>query len=92
MLGMDYWYADQQVQCPSEQENAEAIASLVAAGFGDRLLLSQDVFLKMMLSHYGGFGYAYVLKHFIPRLRRHGVPENNIQAMLVGNPRSIFSS
>ncbi len=92
MLGMDYWYADQQVQCPSEQENAEAIASLVAAGFGDRLLLSQDVFLKMMLSHYGGFGYAYVLKHFFPRLRRHGVPENNIQAMLVGNPRSIFST
>ena len=92
MLGMDYWYADQQVQCPSEEDNARAIAGLIDAGFGDQLLLSQDVFLKMMLTHYGGFGYAYVLKHFIPRLRRHGVSENNIHAMLVGNPRSIFSS
>lgn len=92
MLGMDYWYADQQVQCPSEEDNACAIAGLVRAGFGDRLLLSQDVFIKMMLTHYGGFGYAYVLRHFVPRLRRHGVGEGDIQAMLVSNPRSIFYS
>ena len=56
------------------------------AGFGHALLLSQDVFLKMMLTRYGGFGYAYVLRHFVPRLRRHGVPEAAIRAMLVDNP------
>ena len=92
MLGMDYWYADQQVQCPSDEDNARAIAGLIDAGFGDRLLLSQDVFLKMMLTHYGGFGYAYVLRHFVPRLKRHGVSDDNIRAMLVDNPRSIFHS
>jgi phosphotriesterase-related protein len=92
MLGMDYWYADQQVQCPSDEESARAIARLVTEGFGDRLLLSQDVFLKMMLSRYGGFGYAYVLRHFVPRLRRHGVGESAIRAMLVGNPASVFSA
>ena len=90
MLGMDYWYADQHVQCPSDEDNARAIAGLVNHGFGDRLLLSQDVFIKMMLSYYGGFGYAYVLKHFVPRLRRHGVSEKAIAAMLTSNPASIF--
>jgi phosphotriesterase-related protein len=34
---------------------------------------SQDVFLKMMLTAYGGFGYGYILRHFVPRLRRLGV-------------------
>ena len=92
MLGMDYWYADQQVQCPSDAETATAIARLVALGFADRLLLSQDVFLKMMLTRYGGFGYAYVLRHYVPRLRRHGVPEAAIRAMLVGNPRAVFAA
>ena len=92
MLGMDYWYADQQVQCPSDEENARAIAGLVNAGHASRVLLSQDIFLKMMLSHYGGVGYAHVLKHFVPRLRRHGVPEAAISAMLIDNPRSIFSA
>ena len=90
MLGMDYWYADQQVQCPSDEENARAIAGLIAAGHAARLLLSQDVFLKMMLCRYGGFGYAHVLKHFVPRLKRHGVPGATIAAMLIDNPRSVF--
>jgi phosphotriesterase-related protein len=90
MIGMDYWYADQQVQCPSDEDSARAITGLVNNGFGDRLLLSQDVFIKMMLSHYGGFGYAYVLKHFVPRLRRHGVSDDMILAMLIKNPASVF--
>jgi phosphotriesterase-related protein len=54
MLGMNYWYVDQHVQSPSDEDNVRAIASLIAAGYIDRLLLSQDVFLKMMPSHYGG--------------------------------------
>ena len=92
MLGMDYWYADQQVQCPSDEDNARAILGLIRAGFLDRLLLSQDVFLKMMLTRYGGFGYAYVLKHFVPRLKRHGATNDDIQMMLIDNPRSVFSA
>lgn len=91
MIGMDYFYADQGVQCPSDEETARAIARLVQAGIGDRLLLSQDVFLKMMLSRYGGNGYAHVLRHYVPRLRRHGLDEGTIRAMLVDNPRAVFS-
>jgi phosphotriesterase-related protein len=92
MIGMDYWYADQAVQCPSDEENARAIRRLIDLGHGDRLLLSQDVFLKMMLTRYGGFGYAYLLRHFVPRLRRHGVGEAAIRTMLMDNPRRVFGA
>ena len=90
MVGMDYWYADQQVQCPSDDENAAAIKRLIDAGHGARVLLSQDVFLKMMLTRYGGFGYGYVQHHFLPRLRRHGVTAAQCEALMVGNPRAVF--
>jgi phosphotriesterase-related protein len=90
MVGMDYWYADQEVQCPSDEENARAIKRLVDLDHGDRVLLSQDVFLKMMLTRFGGFGYAYLVRHFVPRLRRHGVSDEVIRAMLVDNPRRVF--
>jgi phosphotriesterase-related protein len=90
MIGMDYFYADQGVQCPADEDTAAAIVRLVEAGIGDRLLLSQDVFLKMMLQAYGGNGYAFVLNHFVPRLRRHGLPETAIRAMLIDNPRRVF--
>ena len=92
MIGMDFWYADQGVQCPSDEDNARAITGLIGNGSEDRLLLSQDVFLKMMLTRYGGFGYAYVQRHFLPRLARHGVAADALQRLMVDNPRSVFCS
>ncbi|MDL2405806.1 phosphotriesterase-related protein [Rhizobium calliandrae] len=92
MIGMDYYYADQDAQSPSDEENARALRALIDMGFVDRLLLSQDVFLKIMLTRYGGFGYGYILKHFVPRLRRHGVEQAAIDQMLTDNPKSVFSA
>lgn len=92
MIGMDYYYADQDAQSPSDEENARAIAALVDKGFAEKLLLSQDVFLKIMLTRYGGFGYGYILKHFLPRLKRHGVGQAAIDRMLIDNPKSVFSA
>jgi phosphotriesterase-related protein len=91
MIGMDFWYADQGVQCPSDEQNAAAIAGLIDAGFVDNLLLSQDVFLKMMLTRYGGFGYAYLQRHFLPRLQRHGVADTALTRLMIDNPRRVFS-
>ena len=91
MIGMDFFYADQQAQCPYDEDNARAIRALIDDGFAGQILLSQDVFLKMMLTHYGGFGYAYILRHFVPRLHRHGVTEAQVQQLLVANPRRVFS-
>lgn len=90
MIGMDFWYGDQGVQCPSDDENARAIMGLIDRGVLDRVLLSQDVFLKMMLTRYGGFGYAYLQRHFLPRLHRHGVTMAQTDAMMVANPRRVF--
>ncbi|HTI03531.1 MAG TPA: hypothetical protein VL752_21515 [Acidisoma sp.] len=90
MIGMDFFYADQGVQCPSDDDNAVAIAALIERGHLGRVLLSQDVFLKMMLTHYGGFGYAYLQRHFLPRLGRHGVSKTSIQRLMIDNPRDVF--
>ena len=86
MIGMDYWYADQGVQCPSDEDNATAIAGLFADGYGSRVLLSQDVFIKMMLCAYGGNGYAHVQRHFLPRLLRHGLSETDLTMLTVDTP------
>ena len=92
MIGMDYYYADQSAQSPSDEDNARAIRALVDAGYANHLLLSQDVFLKMMLTRYGGFGYGYILKHFLPRLRRHGLDQPVFDHLMTANPRRVFSA
>ena len=90
MIGMDYWYDDQRVQCPSDEDCARAIVALVRGGYLDRLLLSQDVFIKMMLTTFGGNGYAHVQRHFLPRLLRHGLTQADIEQLMVANPSAAL--
>lgn len=92
MIGMDYYYADQEAQSPSDEENARAIRALIDRGFGSQVLMSQDVFLKIMLTRFGGFGYGYILKHFVPRLKRHGIDQAAIDLMLRTNPVRVFKA
>lgn len=90
MIGMDYWYDDQQVQCPADDECARAIAGLVRDGYRGRLLLSQDVFLKMMLTAFGGNGYAHLQRHFLPRLLRHGLTQEDLSHLMIENPAAAL--
>ncbi len=90
MIGMDYWYDDQRVQCPSDDDCAHAIVALVRDGYLDRLLLSQDVFLKMMLTPFGGNGYAHVQRHFLPRLLRNGLTQDDVERLMVSNPAAAL--
>jgi phosphotriesterase-related protein len=91
MIGMDFFYADQQAQSPSDEENARALRRLRDAGLLGRVLLSQDIFIKIQLVRYGGTGYAHILEHFVPRLRRHGFTDDDITTLLVDNPRRVFA-
>jgi phosphotriesterase-related protein len=91
MIGMNYFYADQQAQSPCDEENARALLRLQDAGLLGSVLISQDVFIKIQLVRYGGTGYAHILDHFVPRLRRHGFTERDIETLLVDNPRRVFA-
>src|ERR687890_1136993 len=79
MIGMDYYYADQEAQSPSDEENARALLRLRDAGLLGSVLISQDVFIKIQLVRYGGNGYAPILHNFVPRPRRHRVTEQDIE-------------
>jgi phosphotriesterase-related protein len=90
MIGMEVFYADQGVQCPSDEENARHIMQLCNAGFAERVLLSQDIFLKSLMRRFGGPGFGHILQYFAPRLRRHGASDELIELLMVANPRRLF--
>lgn len=90
MIGAELFYADQGVQCPSDEDNARNILSLVDAGYLDQVLVSSDIFLKNLLRTYGGPGYGHLLQYFVPRLRNLGLGADAVEQLLVGNPRSLF--
>ncbi len=92
MIGMEVFYADQNVQCPSDEENARWLCRLAERGHLARLLISQDIFVKSLLRHYGGPGYGHILQYFVPRLRRLGMTEGDIHQLLTINPRTLFET
>ncbi|HOA02086.1 MAG TPA: hypothetical protein PLZ83_11615 [Dermatophilaceae bacterium] len=92
MIGMEVFYADQGVQCPSDEQNATWLCRLAERGHLGRLLVSQDIFIKSLLRHYGGPGYGHILQYFVPRLRRLGMTEDDVTQLLTTNPRTLFET
>lgn len=77
-------------QSPSVQDTVDAVAGLVHDGHADRLLLSQDMFLKTMWTRNGGSGFAYVPVAFVPRLIDAGVDAAVAHGLMTDNPRELF--
>ena len=69
----------------------ELLCELLARGFADRILLSQDVCHDSQLKRYEGNGYVYLAETFLPRLRTAGVSDDEIEAMTVTNPRRLLT-
>ena len=70
---------------------ADTIPKLIEAGYGERILISQDVWTKIQLKHYGGTGYSFILETFLPHLRRVGVSEEHITQIVVENPKRALT-
>ena len=74
-----------------DHQVAIAIPQLIDAGFGDRILLSQDVCWKSHLRRYGGAGYTYIHEVFLPYLGGLGVTDTQLHQIMVESPRSVLT-
>ncbi|MDQ3690081.1 MAG: hypothetical protein M3406_08625, partial [Chloroflexota bacterium] len=83
LLGLGRWP-------PSDRDVAATIVGLVEDGYGDRIVLGQDVGVRTRLRRWGGWGYAHLLAHVMPLLRELGTTEATLQAMLVTTPARLL--
>jgi predicted metal-dependent phosphotriesterase family hydrolase len=74
-----------------EWVRADNVAALVKEGFGDRVLLSEDICSLRHLKYTGGKGFGYLLETFVPMLRQRDVSDEAIQHMLVTNLARAFA-
>lgn len=76
---------------PCDRLQTAAVVELCKEGYEKQLMLSQDTYMKIQLTKYGGYGYAHILKHIIPVLKLNGVTDQQIRTMIIENPKSILS-
>ncbi|NDH28172.1 MAG: phosphotriesterase [bacterium] len=74
-----------------EPKVIELIATLLNEGFEQQILLSQDVCHDSQLASYGGNGYTYLQRSFLPRLIAAGVDAATINTITVENPSRLLT-
>jgi phosphotriesterase-related protein len=84
LLGVGRWP-------PSDAEVAQTVVQLIGQGYGDRVLISQDIGVRTRLRAYGSWGYAHVLEHVVPLLQSEGLGDEDLHGLLVTNPARVLA-
>jgi phosphotriesterase-related protein len=73
-----------------DTERAAAVAQLVRQGYQRRILVANDICLKVMLRQYGGRGYGHILNRVLPMLVREGIDPAAAHSLLTDNPARLL--
>ena len=76
---------------PGDLERVTAFLELVRLGYAKHLLLGQDIGWKLRLTAFGGTGYGHVLDNVVPLLRANDVSDEELDSILVQNPRRVLA-
>lgn len=69
----------------------DLIKQMIAEGFEDQLMLSNDMGHKKHHKVYGyGPGFTWIKERFLPRLIEEGVSQKTIDKMMIHNPRRLY--
>jgi phosphotriesterase-related protein len=71
-------------------ERIQVIKTLVEEGYERQILITNDICLKSMLHHYGGWGYDHILRYIVPMMADEGLPTALADVFLVENPRRLL--
>ena len=83
--------ADQPIFIPTDVQRMQRIENLIEWGYESQIVIAQDVCFKHWATKYGGKGYAHILENIVPRMRKRGFSNENIDNILIENPKRILT-
>lgn len=99
-ISIDRFGLQQLAGCPADSTRETLIAGLCAAGFADRIMLAHDCAIvwigrplplpEAALPLIANWNWGHILKDVVPDLKKFGVSDEQIQMMLVENPKKFF--
>ncbi|MDA1188132.1 MAG: hypothetical protein O2854_00410 [Chloroflexi bacterium] len=79
------------ISIPSDVQRMERFEQIIEWGFGNQLVVAHDVCFKTDWTSRGGKGFAHILENFVPRMKKRGFTEKQIQAILVDTPKRMLT-
>lgn len=86
-----YYPLNEAVDMPNDATRLKLIRALITHGHRDRVVVSHDICYRTRLVEFGGHGYGHIFANVTPMMRRRGFSEDDIDAILVRNPRRLLT-
>ena len=77
---------------PTDQERIDDVKAVFDAGLGHRILISNDICMKMRMHKYGGWGYDHIQTNLMPFFAKAGFTDADIDTLFVDNPRRLVET
>ena len=88
---VSYYPPAPHIDIMNDAQRLSTIEWLVSEGYGGQIVVGQDIAQKAHLVKYGGHGYGYFLEYMLPRMRIKGFREEDVQRILVENPKRALT-
>lgn len=88
---VSYYPPAPHIDIMNDANRLSIIEWLIAEGHGRQIVVGHDIAQKAHLVKYGGHGYGYFLEYMVPRMRTRGFKEEDIQRILVDNPKRALT-
>ena len=76
---------------PRDLDKVKGLKRLIDDGFGEQLLISQDICFKILLKAFGGQGYDHILRNILPMMRKAGIGDEVIRQLMEENPARLLA-
>jgi phosphotriesterase-related protein len=77
---------------PTDEDRLRATIALMEAGYGHRIVHSQDVCTKLHLHRFGGPGFAHLPNVVAPMMQAAGMTVDEMARQLSGNALALFAA
>jgi len=85
------YYGLSDIDMPNDATRLQLIRSLINHGHLDRVVISHDICYRTRLASFGGHGYGHIFRNVVPMMTKRGYSQDEIDAILVGNPRRLLT-
>ena len=98
-IGLDRYPGGRTMETPNWEQRTDTAMRLIADGYGKRIMLGHDWSVRLSIdskegqtsrSKYNPDGYLFITRQVLPRLKDLGASEEDIQNIMVDNPRRFF--
>jgi phosphotriesterase-related protein len=92
LFGQEHtYYGLSDIDMPNDGVRLKWLRTLIEHGHLERIVISHDICYRTRLTKFGGHGYGHIFENVVPMMRRRGFGEDEIDTILVANPRRLLT-